>query len=44
MTEKPVRQEMILDAAIVAAGVLKVISPPATIAGLALNRLVHVAK
>lgn len=44
VTEKPIRQEVILDVAIVAAGVLEVISPPAAIAGIALNRLVHVAK
>ena len=44
VTEKPSRQEMILDLALLAAGALEAISPPAAVAGIAVNRLVHVAK
>jgi hypothetical protein len=44
VTEKPSRQEVIVDAALLAAGALEAISPPAAVAVIALNRLVHVAK
>jgi len=44
VTEKPSRQEVIVDVALLAAGALEAISPPAAIVGIALNRLVHVAK
>jgi hypothetical protein len=35
VTEKPSRQEVILDLALVATGLLEVISPPAALAGIA---------
>jgi len=44
ITEKPSRQEVIFDAALIAAGALEAISPPAALVGIAVNRLVHVAK
>jgi len=44
VTEKPGRQEMIVDVALVAAWALEAISPPAALAGIAVNRLLHVAK
>ena len=44
VTEPPCRQEMIWDVALLAAGALEAISPPAALVGIAVNRLVHVAK
>jgi hypothetical protein len=44
VTERPSRAEMALDAAMLAAAVAEWVSPPVAIAGMALNRLVHVAK
>lgn len=44
VTEPPGRQELIWDAALLAAGALEAISPPAALVGIAVNRLVHVAK
>lgn len=44
VTEKPSRQELILDLTFLAAGALEAISPPAAVAGIAVNRLVRVAK
>lgn len=44
VTEKPSRQEVIWDAALLGAGVLEAISPPAALVGIAVNRLLHVAK
>ena len=44
VTEPPSRAEMALDAALVAAAVAEYVSPPVAIVGMALNRLVHVAK
>jgi hypothetical protein len=44
VTEPPGRVEMALDAALLAAAVAEFVSPPVAIAGMALNRLVHVAK
>jgi hypothetical protein len=44
VTEKPGRPEVIWDAALLAAGALEAISPPAALVGIAVNRLVHVAK
>jgi hypothetical protein len=44
VTEKPSRQEVIWDVALVAAGAVEAISPPAALVGIAVNRLVHVAK
>jgi hypothetical protein len=44
VTEKPGRQEVILDVALLAAGALEAISPPVALAGIAVNRLLHVAK
>ena len=44
VTEKPSRQELIWDLALLGAGALGAISPPAAIAGIAVNRLLHVAK
>ena len=44
VTEPPGRQELIWDAALLAAGALEAISPPVALVGIAVNRLVHVAK
>jgi hypothetical protein len=44
VTEPPTRAEVALDAALLAAAVAEIVSPPLAIAGMALNRLVHVAK
>jgi hypothetical protein len=44
VTEKPSRQEVVFGMALLAAGALEAISPPAALAGIAVNRLVHVAK
>ena len=44
VTEKPSRQEVIWDLALLGAGALEAISPPAALAGIAVNRLLHVAK
>jgi len=44
VTEKPSRPEMAFDLALLAAGALEAISPPAAVAGIIVNRLVHVAK
>jgi predicted Zn-dependent protease len=44
VTEKPSRGEVILDVALLAAGALEAISPPAAVVGIAVNRLVRVAK
>jgi hypothetical protein len=42
--EPPTKQEVVLDAALVVAGVAEFVSPPVAVAGFALNRLVHHAK
>jgi hypothetical protein len=44
VTEKPSRQELIWDLALLGAGALEAISPPAALAGIAVNRLLHVAR
>jgi hypothetical protein len=44
VTAKPTRGEVVLDVALIAAGVLEAISPPAAVVGIAVNRLVRVAK
>ena len=44
VTEKPSRQEVIWDVALLGAGMLEAISPPAALVGIAVNRLLHVAK
>jgi hypothetical protein len=44
VTEKPSRQEVIWDAALLGGGALGAISPPAALVGIAVNRLLHVAK
>ncbi len=44
VTEKPSRQEVIVDLAFLAAGALEAISPPAVVVGIAVNRLARVAK
>ena len=44
VTEPPKRAEWMLDVALVGAVALEVVSPPVAIAGLALNRIAHVAK
>jgi hypothetical protein len=44
VTEKPSRQEVIWDLALLGAGALEAISPPAALAGIAVNRLLHAAK
>ena len=44
VTERPGRQEMVFDVALLAAGALEVISPPAALVGVLVNRLVHVTR
>jgi hypothetical protein len=44
VTEPPSRPEVVLDAVLLAAAVAELVSPTLAIAGMALNRLVHVAK
>jgi hypothetical protein len=44
VTEKPSRPEMAFDLLLVTAAALEAISPPAAIAGMVLNRVVHAAK
>lgn len=44
LTEMPSRQEVIWDVALLGAGALEAISPPAALLGIAVNRLLHVAK
>jgi len=44
VTEPPSRQEVWMDAALVAAGIAELVSPPVAIAGIALNRLVRAAR
>jgi hypothetical protein len=44
VTEPPSRQEVIWDAALLAAAALEAVSPPAALVGIAVNRVVHVAK
>jgi len=44
VTERPGRAEVAFDAALIAGGIMELVSPPVAIAGIALNRLVHVAK
>lgn len=44
VTEKPSRQEVIWDVALLGASTLEAISPPAALVGIAVNRLLHVAK
>jgi hypothetical protein len=44
VTEPPGKPELALDAAMLAATVVGAVSPPVALAGMALNRLVHVAK
>jgi hypothetical protein len=44
VTEKPSRSEVVFDVALLAAGTLEAISPPAALAGVVVNRLIHVAK
>jgi len=44
VAEKPRMPEMAFDLALLEAGALEAISPPAAIAGIIVNRLVHVAK
>ena len=44
VTEPPNRAETALDVALIGAAVLELLSPPLALAGIALNRIVHVAK
>jgi len=44
VTERPSRAETVLDVVLIAAAVLEVVSPPVAIAGIALNRIAHVAR
>jgi hypothetical protein len=44
VTERPSRPELIWDLALLGAGALEAISPPAALAGIAVNRLLHAAK
>jgi len=44
VTEPPSRSETALDVALIGAAVLEVVSPPLALAGIALNRIAHVAR
>jgi hypothetical protein len=44
VTEPPSRPELIWDAVLVGATLVEAVSPPAAIAGVALNRLIHAAR
>lgn len=44
VNEPPKRAETALDVVLIGAAVLEVVSPPVALAGIALNRIAHVAR